>query len=206
MTKIRICGLTRPEDVELANKLKPDAVGFVFIHGNSRYIDQKTAIELKNQLDPDIQVVGIFENERPMIVTNLLRMGIIDAVQFSGSETEDDILNLRRQFNCPVYQVFRVESPKDALMSEWSVADLVLLRIRKGAEESLPWNLAKFSRRPFILAGDLSPDTISEAMAQCHPFAVDLGTGIRNEEGIDPEMTTETVMRIRQFDKESASK
>ena len=108
MTKIRICGLTTPQDVELVNRLKPDAAGFVFIRGNARYIDQKKAADLKSQLDPSIKVVGIFENERPIIVTTLLRMGIIDAVQFGGSETEDDIMNLRRQFECPIYQVYQV--------------------------------------------------------------------------------------------------
>ena len=206
MTRIRICGITCPQDVELVNKLKPDDVGFVFIKGNNRYIDLKTAEALKKQLDPSIHVVGIFENERPIIIATLLRMGTIDAVQFSGSETDEDIMSLRRQFDCPIYQVFQVESPKDALRAEWSIADMVLLRIRKGAEESLPWNLTKFSRRPFILAGDLSPETVGEAMAHCHPFAVDLGTGIRTEEGIHPEMTTRTVEQIRKFDAEEAAK
>jgi phosphoribosylanthranilate isomerase len=70
MTKIKLCGLSRPEDVLAANELAPDYVGFVFWQKSRRYVDYDTAFELKRLLDPNIQAVGVLVDEKPETVVH----------------------------------------------------------------------------------------------------------------------------------------
>lgn len=65
MTKIKICGLSRPCDIEAANELKPEYIGFVFAPNSKRYVTPEKAKELKQLLAPEIQSVGVFVNENP---------------------------------------------------------------------------------------------------------------------------------------------
>ena len=202
MIKIKLCGVSCPEDVELVNRLHPDYVGFLFIN-DPQQIDQKTAASLRKRLDPSIEVIGVFENERPLFITNLLRQGIIDAVQLRGRETEDDIQAIRQQVNCPVLQMVRVETPADVLRSEWSVADYLLLTGTADAPgNAFNHALARYSRRPFFLAGGLNPGNVKDAIKACHPYAVDVRTGIRTNGRMDPEKAEEFIRQVREAELE----
>ena len=75
MTRIKLCGLTRPEDIAAANALQPEYIGFVFAPKSRRYVSRELAAELKAQLSPGIQAVGVFVNEAPETVAGLLRDG-----------------------------------------------------------------------------------------------------------------------------------
>ena len=88
MTKIKLCGLTRECDIECANKLKPDYIGFVFAQKSHRNVSKDTARKLKNLLDDRIKVVGVFVNEPVENVLSLLKDGIIDIAQLHGTEDE----------------------------------------------------------------------------------------------------------------------
>lgn len=81
MTKIKFCGLTRVCDIENANELRPEYVGFVFAQKSKRFICTKGAAELKSLLNPDIKAVGVFVNEEPEKIAALLSRGIIDIAQ-----------------------------------------------------------------------------------------------------------------------------
>ncbi|MBP5660269.1 MAG: phosphoribosylanthranilate isomerase, partial [Lachnospiraceae bacterium] len=76
MTQIKLCGLRRPEDIEAANRLKPEYIGFVFARKSKRYVDPETALSLKKSLSPDIKAVGVFVNEELSVVADLLNRGI----------------------------------------------------------------------------------------------------------------------------------
>ena len=78
MTKIKFCGLTRPCDIETANEIKPDYIGFVFAPNSKRCVSYKQAVDLKNLLSKDIKAVGVFLNEDISQVISLLNLGIID--------------------------------------------------------------------------------------------------------------------------------
>ena len=78
MTKIKLCGLSRPCDIGAANELKPDYIGFVFAPKSKRYVTPEKAMELKSLLAPEIQTVGVFVNEKPENIAKLLQDGIID--------------------------------------------------------------------------------------------------------------------------------
>ena len=78
MTKIKLCGLSRPCDIEAANELRPEYIGFVFARKSKRYVDPEAALSLKKSLSPDIKAVGVFVNEELSVVADLLNKGIID--------------------------------------------------------------------------------------------------------------------------------
>ena len=95
MTKIKLCGLTRPEDITAANVLEPDFVGFVFAPKSRRYVTGEQAGTLRKQLSPTIQAVGVFVDEEPERVAALLEAGIIDLAQLHGREDEGYLERLR---------------------------------------------------------------------------------------------------------------
>ena len=91
MTKIKFCGLTRPCDIQAANEIKPDYIGFVFAPNSKRRVGYKQAVDLKNLLSKDIKAVGVFLNEDISQVISLLNLGIIDAAQLHGDESAEYI-------------------------------------------------------------------------------------------------------------------
>ena len=87
-TKIKICGLRRPEDIDAVNDLKPEYIGFVFFTGSKRYVTPETAKALRAGLNPGIRAVGVFVDEKPETVAGLLEEGVIDIAQLHGHEDE----------------------------------------------------------------------------------------------------------------------
>ena len=86
MTLVKICGLTRPEDIDAVNSLSPDMAGFVFYGPSRRCVTRDVARELGSGLDPSIVKVGVFVDENPLVIADLVGSGIIDAVQLHGVE------------------------------------------------------------------------------------------------------------------------
>ena len=126
MTKIKICGLTRPEDVRAVNGARPDYAGFVFWPRSRRAVDAAAATALRRALDPDIPAVGVFVDQPLEEIAALLRDRTIDIAQLHGHETPEDICALQR-LGRPVWKAFKVRSPEDVRAAEESPADLVLL-------------------------------------------------------------------------------
>ena len=86
--KIKLCGLMRPSDIEAANLLHPDYVGFVFARKSRRYVSLERVKTLKELLHPDILAVGVFVDEEPDAVAAWLAAGVIDLAQLHGGEDE----------------------------------------------------------------------------------------------------------------------
>lgn len=176
--KIKICGLTRVQDIQTANALQLDYIGFVFAPKSKRYVAPEQARQLRQQLAPGIQAVGVFVNAPPEQVAALLADGTIDIAQLHGQE---DAAYLNRLFSltrAPIWQAFRIESAADISRANASPADLILLDHGAGGTgESFDWNLLHGMARPFILAGGLTPQNAAEAIAQAHPYAVDTSSG-----------------------------
>lgn len=181
MTKIKFCGLTRACDIEAANELKPAYVGFVFAPKSRRYLTPEKAATFKHLLDPHIQAVGVFVNESPEKIARLLDCGIIDMVQLHGREDEAYIGRLRRLTDRPILQAFRIESSDDLIAAERCTADLILLDSGAGTGTVFDWKLIQNINRPYFLAGGLSPANVGKAIATCHPFAVDVSSGIETD-------------------------
>ncbi|MGN0994706.1 MAG: phosphoribosylanthranilate isomerase, partial [Butyricicoccus sp.] len=152
MTKIKLCGLSRPCDIEAANALQPDYIGFVFAPKSRRYVSPETAAGLRKRLDPAIRAVGVFVNERPEAVAALLRAGTIDIAQLHGSEDAAYIERLRALTGQPIVQAFRMESERDIAAAQASTADSVLLDSGAGGTgTAFDWTLLRGIRRPYFL-------------------------------------------------------
>lgn len=178
MTKIKLCGLSRPCDREAADKLKPEYIGFVFAPKSRRYVTPQTAAKLKQLLSSEIQAVGVFVNEDLEKIADLVNNGIIDVVQLHGDEDEDYISRLRQFTDKPIIKAFRIETSNDIADAEQCSADYILLDSGGGTGTVFDWNLLKNIHRPYFLAGGLSPDNVGKAVEALHPFAVDVSSGI----------------------------
>lgn len=181
MTKIKLCGLSRPCDIEAANELKPDYIGFVFAPKSRRYVTYKKAEELKSLLSPDIEAVGVFVNEPPQNVATLLKKGIIDIAQLHGDEDEDYIAELRLLTDKPIIKAFRIKTANDIKIAEQSTADDILLDSGAGTGTVFDWELLKSIQRPYFLAGGLDARNVASAIKTLHPYAVDVSSGIETD-------------------------
>lgn len=202
MTKIKLCGLTRPGDIAAANALQPEYIGFVFAPKSRRYVSREMAAELKAQLFPGIQAVGVFVNEAPETVADLLNAGIIDIAQLHGQEDECYISRLRELTNKPLIQAFRVTDAASLAKAQKSPADLVLLDSGAGGTgTTFDWTLLEKFDRPYLLAGGLGPDNAADAVRQLHPYAVDVSSGIETAGKKDPEKMAAFVAAVRTNEK-----
>ena len=186
MTKIKLCGLSRPQDILAANQLRPEYIGFVFAPKSSRYISSGQARELKALLSPQIRAVGVFVNEGIDRVEELLNSGVIDLAQLHGSEDADYIRKLRTRTGKPVIQAFRITSEEDVRRAEHSVADHILLDAGAGTGTVFDWDLLRQTQRPYFLAGGLGPENVKGAVERLHPYAVDVSSGIETDGVKDP--------------------
>lgn len=192
MTKIKLCGMTRPADIAAVNEIRPDYIGFVLWEPSKRYVSREKAAELKSMLDPRIKAVGVFVNEAPETVAEIANEGIIDLIQLHGDEDGDYISRLRKLTDKPVIQAIRIVTEEDTKRAEHSPADHILLDSGKGGGKTIDWELAAKIERPYFLAGGLTTDNVGAAVEKLHPYAVDVSSGIETDGHKDPE-------KMRQF-------
>lgn len=198
MTKIKLCGLSRPCDIEAANELQPDYIGFVFAPKSKRYVTPQKAAELKGQLAPDIKAVGVFVNEAPELIAKLLDAGIIDIAQLHGGEDETYVKALRALTNKPLIQAFRIDTAQDITAAQNSSANFVLLDSGSGGTgTSFNWELIQNMNRPYFLAGGLGMDNISDAIQALRPYAVDVSSGIETDGKKDKTKMAAFVAAVR---------
>ena len=178
-TKIKLCGICSMEDVENVNLLRPDYVGFVFAKESKRYVSERQAELLQNQLEPGIRKVGVFVREDPERVAGLLEL--------HGGENTDYIRKLRWLTESPIIQAFRISSKEDLKRAEQSEADYVLMDSGDGGTgAAFDWSLLQDFQRPYFLAGGLTPENVAEAIRFLHPYAVDVSSGIETDGKKDP--------------------
>lgn len=197
MTKIKLCGLSRICDIEAANRLKPEYIGFVFLPKSKRYVTYEKAKELKSLLSPDIKVVGVFVDESAEIVARLLNDGTIDIAQLHGGEDEEYISRLRKLTGKPIIKTFRIESEEDIARAEKSSADHILLDSGMGTGKVFDWSLIQSIKRPYFLAGGLDCDNVGEAIKKLRPYAVDVSSGIETNGLKDKEKMAAFVAKVR---------
>ena len=197
MTKIKLCGLSRIEDIEAANNLKPDFIGFVFAAKSKRRVSHLKAAELKSKLNPETKAVGVFLDDDLDTVGALMNLGIVDLVQLHGSEDEEYISKLRTITDKPIIKAFIINNEDDVKRAEASSADYILLDGGKGEGRSFNWKLLESIKRPYFLAGGLNADNAEAAVADLHPFAVDVSTGIETGGVKDKEKMAAFVTAVR---------
>ena len=197
MTKIKLCGLTRPCDIEYVNELLPEYIGFVFAPKSRRYISPEKAEVLREHLDDRITPVGVFVDEKIEIIADLIKRKIIDIVQLHGNESEQYIEDLRRVIDCPVIKAFRIESEADIVSANNSSADYVLLDSGGGTGKVFDHSLLKNITRPYFLAGGLTPENAETAVKQLKSFAVDVSSSLETDGFKDKIKMTAFVNAVR---------
>lgn len=197
MTKIKLCGLSRPCDIETANRLRPEYIGFVFAPNSRRHVAPERAAELKALLAPGIQAVGVFVNAPPEMVAGLLNRGVIDLAQLHGAEDEAYLSRLRALTDKPVIQAFRIRSEEDCLTARRSSADYILLDSGAGTGKAFDWSLIRELGRPYFLAGGLGPENAAASVRLLRPYAVDVSSGIETDGKKDQQKMADFVSAVR---------
>ncbi|MGN0384104.1 MAG: phosphoribosylanthranilate isomerase [Eubacterium sp.] len=185
MSLIKICGLRREADIEYANILQPDFIGFVFA-GKKRKIDIKTAEKLKSRLDNKIKSVGVFVNEDINLVASLANNGIIDLIQLHGDEDINYINKLKFMSPRPVIRAVRVRSRADinnalALPVDYLLLDTYVEKgIYGGTGKRFDTNLIPEELHDYFLAGGLDAGNLEETIKLLNPYCVDISSGVED--------------------------
>lgn len=186
--KIKTCGLFREEDINYANELKPDYIGFVFAE-SKRKVGVEKAYNLKNKLDKEIKSVGVFVNDNLDFILNLIREKIIDIIQLHGNEDNDFLDNLKTKTNAKIIKFIPVENADSILNSLNIFSDFILLdNFKGGVGKTFNWNYLKEAfelnkkfievfNKKYFLAGGLNKENINEAL-KFNPYCVDLSGGL----------------------------
>lgn len=216
-TKIKICGLKRPEDVAMVNRWRPDYAGFVFA-GTKRKISKELAAQLKAALAPEIRSVGVFVREPLENIAAMCREGILDMVQLHGDEPEEYIGQVRALTGKPVISAVRVRDAQDIIARAGTCADYLLLdTYRKdeygGSGESFCWEelaaakeeLGKNGRilPSFFLAGGLNAGNAAEAVRLAKPFALDVSSGVETDGCKDEVKIREFIGAVRRMEEQT---
>lgn len=197
MTKIKLCGMRRPQDVIAARDLKADYVGFVLSEGFKRSIGLGTFCELQSYLiGSEVKKVGVFVDEP---IDNIMKYygAMLDMIQLHGSEDNDYIHRLRLHTDRPVIKAFKITSAADIAAAEQSAADYILLDSGTGTGVTFDHSLISGLTRPYFLAGGLTAQNVGEAIETMQPFAVDASSSLETKGQKDKNKMTEFVNAVR---------
>ena len=186
MTKIKICGLKRLQDIEYVNELLPDFIGFVFA-GTKRRITDEKAKELKAALNPEIKSVGVFVNDTLEHISFLANNNIIDIIQLHGDEDRKYIADLRKLTDKKIIKAVRVKDSMSVQEAKELNADYLLLDTYSNSgeyggtgktfnREYIPKNIGNY-----FLAGGLNAENLKEIIKDTNPYAVDLSSGVETD-------------------------
>ena len=195
MTKIKLCGLSRVEDIEVVNNLLPEYIGFVFAPKSKRYISPQKAAELKKLLDKKISAVGVFVNEEIEKVAEIAKF--LDLIQLHGDEDENYISTLKNLTGKKIIKAFKIKTTDDLQRAKNSRADFILLDSGAGTGEIFNWQLLKNFEREYFLAGGLTVENVSDAVKLLKPFAVDVSSGLETDGLKDADKMKKFVSAVR---------
>ena len=206
MVKLKICGMRRSEDIEMANRHKPDYIGFVFAE-SPRKVSFEQAKELSELLSDEIVPVGVFVNEHMKLIVDLFKDGIIEMAQLHGDEDEKYIRNLKDKSieetgkQIPVINAIEIKDGADYNdeLLKWrdSASDYFILDSGKGSGKTFDWSLldkeSEFFKNSIFLAGGLNSENLALAIEEFNPFAVDLSSSVETDGFKDEEKIKEII-------------
>ncbi len=199
MSKIKICGLSRPCDIEYVSEAKPDFCGFIInVPKSKRNVSPDTVRQLVKNLSSDVKPVGVFVNAPMDEIAALTEDGTLAYVQLHGKEDEAYIAALREKIHVPIIQAFKVSCPEDVAHAQQSSADYILLDNGSGGTgKTFDWSHLRDITRPYILAGGLGPDNLGLAVSQLAPWGVDLSSGVETDGFKDKNKVLAAVQAVR---------
>ena len=196
-TELKICGLSRLEDIVAVNRHGADFAGFVFYEKSKRYVDPYKANELIDLLRADIKPVGVFMDEPIDNVVRIARITGVELVQLHGHESEEYVEYIKRTLDRPVIKAYKA-SEKGALeRAANSNADYVMIDSGAGSGKKFDWNILKDFKRDYFLAGGLDPESVGEAISLLEPFAVDVSSGVETDGIKDEEKIAKFIKAVK---------
>lgn len=185
--KIKICGLTREQDIEAVNEYPPDYAGFVFAESR-RKLTRQRAVELTDRLVPEVKPVGVFVNHNPEELADISKACSLAAVQLHGDEDNRYIDNLRSLLPeaTLIIKAVRVKNSEILQAASAIECDIFLLDsfhegIPGGTGDTFDWTLLKNFTLPYFLAGGLNKDNVTKAIQTLHPFGIDVSSGVETD-------------------------
>lgn len=213
MQKIKLCGMMKPYDIEYANRVKPDFVGFIFAN-TRRKISSAQAKQFREALDAEIPAVGVFVNEDISVITSLVQNGCIDLIQLHGEEDADYIRRLREVCDVPVIKAVKVQTVEQirqaaALPVDYLLLDTYRKGVLGGTGEAFDWELLREAKaaagdtaegelfgKPYFLAGGLHAGNLREAAA-LGSYGLDVSSGIETDGSKDFTKMVEVMKLLR---------
>jgi phosphoribosylanthranilate isomerase len=224
MTKVKICGLRRPEDAEAVNSAGAEYAGFVFAESR-RKVTHEEAADIRKKFKKGVTAVGVFVDADEDEIAELAEAGTIDMVQLHGSEDDSYIERVKKRTGCPVIKAIKlgpessgakaflqkgteIEKVPDAevlkhkiLSANDSPADYIMFDAGKGCGKTFDWDALKAVRdritKPFFLAGGLKAENAARAVEELDPYAADVSGGVEGADGYkDKALVEEFVRRV----------
>lgn len=203
----------KPYDIEYANRVKPDFVGFIFAN-TRRKISSAQAKQFREALDAEIPAVGVFVNEDISVITSLVQNGCIDLIQLHGEEDADYIRRLREVCDVPVIKAVKVQTVEQirqaaALPVDYLLLDTYRKGVLGGTGEAFDWELLREAKaaagdtaegelfgKPYFLAGGLHAGNLREAAA-LGSYGLDVSSGIETDGSKDFTKMVEVMELLR---------
>ncbi|MEP6828161.1 MAG: phosphoribosylanthranilate isomerase [Aestuariivirga sp.] len=192
MTKVKICGLSTAETMQVALDAGADMVGLNFYRKSPRYVSLEQAARLADQARGKTKVVALFVDADDTLLKSIVSSVRPDYLQAHGSETPERIAEIRKLFGVPVIKVIKVKEASDvASAKDYKEAAELILFEAKAPEDLLPggnghsfdWNLLKGKDGQFMLAGGLNPENVASAIRLTRAPIVDVSSGVEQLPG-----------------------
>ena len=203
--RIKICGLTRNQDVQVAVAEGADALGFVLYAPSPRAVTAEQAAKLIEHVPAFVTTVALFVNESIDEVKRILDVCSFDLLQFHGDESPE----FCRQFNRPYMKAIRVRSAEDihSAVQQYPDAKALLLdayveNLPGGTGQAFDWRLIPKLSIPWVLAGGLNANNVADAVNQVQPYAVDISGGVEASKGIkDAQKIKDFISEVRNVER-----
>ena len=210
MTRVKICGIQRLADAQVAAQAGADYLGIVFVPGRRRGLEPASAAQLVASLRADYpqrpRIVGLFADQPRDALTPIIQSVPLDAAQLCGQESPDYCRQLQAQTPAAIIKVLHI--PDNAAAADTAeltdletrllayqnagcriTLDRLVTGLQGGTGQSFDWNIAAVLAQKghqFLLAGGLTPDNVAAAVRQSHPWGVDVSTGVETNGDKDP--------------------
>jgi len=187
-TRVKICGITRPEDGAVASAAGADAIGLVFYPPSPRAVDIEQAVTIRRALPPFVTVVGLFVNASAETVVETAGRVHLDLLQYHGEETPSQC----EAAGLPYMKAVRVNDDTDVseVSRRFASAKALILdthdyRLWGGSGRTFDWELVPADiELPVVVAGGLTPANVADAILRLRPYGVDVSGGVEQSPGI----------------------
>jgi phosphoribosylanthranilate isomerase len=196
MPHVKLCGITRPEDAELAASVDAWAIGFILWPGSKRRADPAVAAGIARQQRRRLELVGVFVNPTLDEVSHAVEAIGLTHVQLHGDEGPAFCAAVAQRTGVRVIKALGIASGADIRAIERFHTDFHMLDAGRGVGRTWDWRLVaqRHSPVPVMLAGGLTAENVADGIAAVKPWAVDVATGVESEPGVKDPAKVEAFM------------